>query len=268
MKITIHPDERLECDWGSSDFSDAFEAIEELGDLIEHPPSVIALRFDEPPVGTSLPRLWRDCVALLEERAFTGAVDVEVQSERVASHFVRYLPEALRPRRSYHFGGVELILTVGDIAFASADALVNASNVRLELGGGVSHALRERFGANLQRQMNAAARGMIEDGQGVITTHPEETGARAIYHVASANGSPVVIRQCIDTVLGFARQRGDAHVVMPLLGTGTGGLEVTTFATLLRECCAATTEPLVLEVWCWTQDDFDVMRDVLGDEEK
>ena len=109
---------------------------------------------------------------------------------------------------------------------------------------------------------------MIEDGQGVITTHPEETGARAIYHVASANGSPVVIRQCIDTVLGFARQRGDAHVVMPLLGTGTGGLEVTTFATLLRECCAATTEPLVLEVWCWTQDDFDVMRDVLGDEEK
>jgi len=267
MRITFHTLPPDDADWRSADADDVAEGIEELELLLDDGPRALTLVFDTAlPTGVSLPHYVRDVLTACEAQGYAGRLEVHVPSERVVSHLLRYVPADQRPRRSFEVGEVSLVVTVGDLASAQADAIVNASNRRLQLGGGVSHALRRRFGDNLQAQMRGVVRGEIEDGAGVVTAHDKETtGVGAIYHIASAEGSRSTIARGLGTVLSFATEREDRRVVLPALGTGTGGLAMEDFADELFDAAYGASPPCTLELWCWTRDDMDAVCRVCED---
>lgn len=264
--ITCHePDEAH--DWSTLDFEEVEEAFDELEAVIEAHPAVLTLAIlCAFPPDVSMPEIARRVIHVLMSTAYEGGVRLVAPSERVRGHFTRYLPAALRPRVSHRFGALGLLLTVGDLSEARADAIVNASNARLELGGGVSHALNRRFGPTLQQAMRAAAPSEpLHGGDAVVTLHPEETGVRAIYHVVSNIGEEAFIQRGLHAVVTLARDHAHAHVILPALGAGTGGLPLHTFALLLREVCEAhASNPLLLELWCWTEADLNAVSKIFS----
>lgn len=244
--------------WCSNEHDDVASALDALDDLLDTTELHTLILAPPCPEGLSIPRLWRRVVSHLVRRGFDGRLDAWAPSAAVIDHLVRYLPLGARPRVSHDRGnGLVLQATVGDLVDARADAIVNASNTRLVLGGGVSGALAERFGTDLQRKMRA--HGTIADGETVATVCPAESGCRYVLHCASAEGSEVTIRACVDSVLRCATELGCSTVILPALGTGTGMLPVSSFARLLWEG-AAVVESLRVEVWCWTETDLEELR--------
>lgn len=60
-----------------------------------------------------------------------------------------------------------ILLVEGDITECDTDAIVNAANTRLQLGGGVAGAIRRRGGPSIQEECNRI--GPIGVGEAVIT---------------------------------------------------------------------------------------------------
>ena len=248
-------------DWCSSDFDAIEDALDELCLCLEDGVDVLRLRFASPlSFGSSLPRLWQQVVRVLSD--YTGQVVVDVPSLSVASHFERYLPTELKVHREYLVGSMRVCVTVGDISQAKADVIVNASNRRLELGGGVSHALRSRFGEDLQHQMWSRST-QLDDGQLIVTTHGAQTGVKCIYHVASARGDATAIALGVQNIFVEALVRHHRNIISPLLGTGTGGLPVVEFAAIVHEQAQRSAYDGLLQLWCWTKSDFDEVCAVL-----
>ena len=67
------------------------------------------------------------------------------------------VPTIASPEARYQHGNVTIDLRVADVTTLSVDAIVNPSNERLWLGAGVSGALREACGPELQRAMSKLA---------------------------------------------------------------------------------------------------------------
>jgi O-acetyl-ADP-ribose deacetylase (regulator of RNase III) len=64
-------------------------------------------------------------------------------------------------------GGKTLRLKIGNIALLDADALVNAANTSLILGGGVAGAIKAHGGPEIQQECSRI--GPIEVGEAVLT---------------------------------------------------------------------------------------------------
>ncbi|MEM7152790.1 MAG: macro domain-containing protein [Myxococcota bacterium] len=256
MDVSFRTGRPLEGDpWCCDEHDDIESALDALDAQLDAD-DLAALVFAQPcPEGLSLPRLWRRVLGHLTQRDFDRPLEVWAPSATVIDHLVRYLPVDARPFTQHQRpGGLVLHATVGDLANANADAIVNASNTRLVLGGGVSGALAERFGDELQSGMRA--HGTIADGQTVVTSCPTGSGCKYVLHCASAEGSEATIRACIDSVLERAVQLECSTVITPALGTGTGMLPVSTFARLVWKATRSIEASLRLETWCWTQSDF------------
>ncbi len=186
-----------------------------------------------------------------------GEIACVVASSAVAGHLARYLPGDQRSRRDLRIGAVDVTLMVGDLVAVRADAIVNASNTRLELGGGVSGALRRACGERLQREMRALA--PIAPGGLAVTGPGDLATAGQILHVATASGEPDVVARAIEHLLAHCRRSMIPTVALPALGCGTGGLPVERCAAILRDAIAAHTgeAPSRVIVVLWTQADFD-----------
>lgn len=264
QSIQVVVDSSLQAsDWCSRDFDSVDDALDELMLCLEDASGELRLSFELPLLfESSLPRLWQQVARCLQ--TYNGHVVVGVPSVRMASHFERYLPVLLRVKRDYERASMRLSVTVGDISQAKADVIVNASNRRLELGGGVSHALRVRFGDDLQHQMWSRCRA-IDDGELIVTTHDEQTGVKCIYHVASAKGDPLTIERALFNVWRQAQRQGHRNIISPLLGTGTGGLSKRAFASIVYKQALRSAYDGVFQLWCWTRTDFDEVCAVLDE---
>lgn len=96
-----------------------------------------------------------------------------------------YLPGRNAVAVTFQCGTTKVCVTEGDICAVRADAIVNASNTQLRLGGGVSAAIRDACGPTLAAEMAALAnRRPLADGDAVVTgSHGLQT-ARHIIHAA------------------------------------------------------------------------------------
>ena len=117
------------------------------------------------------------------------------------------------------------------------DAIVNAANNDLQLGGGVAGAIRRKGGPKIQAECNEI--GTIPVGGAAITTGGE-LKARHVIHAASmelgGRTSPHALRSSTAHSLRIAAQHGLKTIAFPAVGTGIAGFPVTECAEImLRE---------------------------------
>lgn len=136
------------------------------------------------------------------------------------------------------------------ITDTGADAVVNASNDSATLGSGVSRALADECGPELQAEMRAKLEedldGVLEEGDCLVTSAGRSTKFRVVLHVPAVDyrgvrargGSAGVertvtslerVEACVEAALFAAselaaREGKPISVAFPLLGAGAGGL--------------------------------------------
>jgi O-acetyl-ADP-ribose deacetylase (regulator of RNase III) len=125
----------------------------------------------------------------------------------------------------------------GDLTEMNVDAIVNAANNELILGGGVAGAIRRKGGDEIQRECDAI--GTIPIGYAAITTGGK-LKARFVIHAASmqlgGKTNANSLRQSTAHTLKIANERGLRTVAFPAVGTGIAGFPLKDCAEImLRE---------------------------------
>ncbi len=134
-------------------------------------------------------------------------------------------------------GKVEILQ--GDLTEMDVDAVVNAANNDLQLGGGVAGAIRRKGGEAIQRECDQI--GSIPIGGAAITTGGR-LKARYVIHAASmqlgGHTTARALRTSTAHSLRIAREKGLKTIAFPAVGTGIAG-----FPT--RECAEIMLEEVV-----------------------
>lgn len=124
----------------------------------------------------------------------------------------------------------KIVIRQGDLTESDCDAIVNAANSDLQLGGGVAGAIRRKGGPAIQRECDAI--GSIPVGTAAITT-AGELRAKHVIHAASmrlgGGTTAESLRGSTAFSLRLAAQHGLRSVAFPAVGTGIAGFP-------MREC--------------------------------
>jgi O-acetyl-ADP-ribose deacetylase (regulator of RNase III) len=223
------------CDLHLADFGDVESWCDALADL-DGDPIRLDLRLDGPN-GITTVAAFAHVVRVLETQS--AAITCVVVNQRSIDHLTRLLPEAQRPRDEIHINGARILLTLSNLMQIHADAVVNASNMELTLGGGVSGAIRHACAdpIALQRAMHALA--PIAKGETVVTPAFGLPNVRWILHTATARGGLPVVEDAFRTVLQVAQSRSLRSLALPALGTGTGRVPARHCGTAARQAFEA-----------------------------
>jgi len=118
----------------------------------------------------------------------------------------------------------------GDLTGYAVDAIVNAANNDLVLGGGLAGAIRRRGGPRIQKECDA--HGPVKVGEAAVTG-AGDLPARFVIHQASMPlGGRTTARSLRDStaaVLNLAEKHGVRTLAFPAVGTGIAGFD-------LRQC--------------------------------
>lgn len=128
----------------------------------------------------------------------------------------------------------KIILMQGDLTEMDVDAIVNAANNDLQLGGGVAGAIRRKGGSEIQRECDAI--GSIPVG-GAALTSGGNLKARHVIHAASmqlggatkANG----LRSSTAHSLRIAAQNSLKTIAFPAVGAGIAGFPMSDCAEIM-----------------------------------
>ena len=117
-----------------------------------------------------------------------------------------------------------ILIIAGDLVEQEVDAIVNAANNDLVLGGGVAGAIRSRGGPTIQRECDE--HGPVKVGEAALTGGGELV-ARHVIHAASMRlgGSTTAesLRSSMDNSFRLAREHGVKTIAVPAVGTGIAG---------------------------------------------
>jgi O-acetyl-ADP-ribose deacetylase len=129
----------------------------------------------------------------------------------------------------------------GDICDRRVDAVVNAANNHLWMGGGVAGALKRRGGPEIEQE--AVRQGPVAVGEAVATT-AGKLPAKHVIHAAVMGQDLVTgaeaIRRATMSALAHAEEMGLASIAFPALGTGVGGFPLQECARIMLATVAAT----------------------------
>ena len=122
----------------------------------------------------------------------------------------------------------------GDITQLELDAIVNAANNRLWMGGGVAGALKRAGGKEIE--VEAVKKGPIPIGE-AVATGAGSLKARYIIHAAvmgqDLKTDAEKIRQATKNSLLRADELGIKSIAFPALGTGVGGFSLDECARIM-----------------------------------
>ena len=122
---------------------------------------------------------------------------------------------------SWRAGEIKVLVLEGDLTLQDTDAIVNAANNDLELGGGVAGAIARRGGPQIQAECRRI--GSIAVGDAAITGGGR-LKARHVIHAASmrlgSRTSAEALRSSTRRSLELAREHGLRSVAFPAVGTG------------------------------------------------
>ncbi len=130
-----------------------------------------------------------------------------------------------------------IVIQQGDLTEMDTDAIVNAANNDLILGGGVAGAIRRKGGEEIQRECSTI--GSIPVGYAAITS-AGKLKARFVIHAASmrlgGGTSAESLRHSTAHSLRIAHERGLNSIAFPAVGTGIAGFPLKDCAEImLRE---------------------------------
>lgn len=124
----------------------------------------------------------------------------------------------------------EIVIQQGDLTETDVDAIVNAANNDLHLGGGVAGAIRRKGGDEIQRECDAI--GSIPLGGAAITSGGR-LKARHVIHAASmelgGRTSAADLRSSTAHSLRIASEHNLETIAFPAVGTGIARFPI-------REC--------------------------------
>lgn len=133
------------------------------------------------------------------------------------------------------YKGVTITVAFGDITKLEVDAIVNAANSLLIMGGGVAGAILRAGGQTIQEEANRKA--PVPVGKAVATT-AGKLKAKYVIHAPTMerpamSTSKQNVRLATRGALECARQLGIGSVAFPGMGTGVGGLDVEEAANVM-----------------------------------
>ena len=161
-----------------------------------------------------------------------------------------------------------LELTQGDITDLDTDAIVNAANTALQLGGGVAGAIRRKGGQKIQRECNEI--GGTRVGGAVITTGGNLKARYVVHAVGPKHGEEHEDDKLKDATLNsliLADKHDLKSIAFPAISTGVFGFPKDRCATIMLSTTIAYLEgPTRIErvVYClYGQDTFEIFRHTL-----
>jgi len=136
-------------------------------------------------------------------------------------------------------GACTLHIALGDICDRQVDAVVNAANNHLWMGGGVAGAIKRRGGAEIERE--AVAKGPVAIGESIVTG-AGKLAARYVIHAAVMGRDLATnadyIRRATLSALARANELDLASIAFPALGTGVGGFPLGDCARIMSDAVA------------------------------
>ncbi len=129
---------------------------------------------------------------------------------------------------------LKLEVIEGDITRCEYDALVNAANNHLWMGGGVAGALKRAGGREIEAE--AVKKGPVPVGEAVVTG-AGKLKAKYVIHAAvmgqDLQTNAEIIRQATKNSLQRAAEMGAKSIAFPALGTGVGGFPLEACARIM-----------------------------------
>ncbi len=143
----------------------------------------------------------------------------------------------------------KIVILQGDLTEMDADAIVNAANNDLQLGGGVAGAIRRKGGEAIQRECDQI--GSIPVG-GAALTSGGRLKARHVIHAASmqlGGGTTArALRGSTAHSLRIAAEKGLKTIAFPAVGTGIASFPLQECAEImLAEVVEHLRRPTTLE---------------------
>ncbi|MFZ5517910.1 MAG: macro domain-containing protein [Candidatus Zhuqueibacterota bacterium] len=133
----------------------------------------------------------------------------------------------------------EFQLVKGDITELDADAIVNAANAELKLGGGVAGAIRRKGGPAIQKECDEFGGTFV--GGAVLTTGGKLKARYVIHAVGPRMGEgneDVKLRNATLNSLKVADEHGLKSIAFPAISTGIFGFPMDRCANIMIETCA------------------------------
>ena len=128
----------------------------------------------------------------------------------------------------------KILLMKGDLTEVDTDAIVNAANNDLQLGGGVAGAIRRKGGDIIQEECNAI--GSIPVGGAAITSGGS-LKTRFVIHAASmqlgGRTASHALRSSTAHSLRIAAQKSLKTIAFPAVGTGIAGFPMEECAEIM-----------------------------------
>lgn len=142
----------------------------------------------------------------------------------------------------------ELTVLEADITQQEVDAIVNAANDRLWMGGGVAGAIKRAGGKEIEDE--AVRKGPVRVGEAVVTG-AGRLRARYVIHAVTMGQdlqtSAEIIREATRNALRRAAELNLRVVALPALGTGVGGFPLGACAKIMVEAAREVTRDTSIE---------------------
>ena len=120
-----------------------------------------------------------------------------------------------------------ILIIAGDLVEQDVDAIVNAANSDLVLGGGVAGAIRSRGGPSIQQECDT--HGPVKVGEAAVTGAGELPAHHVIHAASMALGGTTTaesLRSSMDHAFQLAQQLHVKTIGVPAVGTGIAGFPI------------------------------------------
>lgn len=150
---------------------------------------------------------------------------------------IRRLPSVSQwPKVAMQIKNCRIEVVQGDITELKVDAIVNAANNKLVMGGGVAGAIRKKGGKIIEEE--AVEKGPIKIGEAVYT-QAGSLPCKFVIHAATMGmdfkTDEVKIRQSCASSLRVAEELNIKSVAFPALGCGVGGFPYLAAAKIMAQ---------------------------------
>ncbi|MDX1617351.1 MAG: macro domain-containing protein [Balneolaceae bacterium] len=165
---------------------------------------------------------------------------------------------------------VAIELKRGDIASQDdIDAVVNAANAQLKIGGGVAGAIHRAAGPGLEEETRPLA--PIKPGEAVITGGHNLPNDHVIHCLGPVYGrdrpEEKLLANCYSNALDLAEENGIERIAFPSISTGAFGYPMREAAevafTTVGERAQGLSSVKLIRFVLWGEDAMNVHREVM-----